>query len=697
MQQELIDILKERPHTLQEIETKLHLTNTKEMKEMMNELNQLEEERKVYCNHHTYTWIDDDEYFVGRVKDVSKYELAVINPNGRIYVEKKDGKDAFDKDEVLVKKTKNGNEIVHVFKRGIQNITGNFYKDKDGYRFHSDIDLHTNFKVLNLDEFVLGNNVKAVVEIVKYGKPLEVKITRLIGPSNEAGVDVTALLYENNIRQEFPDVVLEEVKKVPDHVSQKDREGREDYRDLLTVTIDGDDSKDFDDAISVERVNDGYRLYVHIADVSHYVQENAPLDQEAYKRGTSVYVVDRCVPMLPFELSNGICSLNPKVDRLTLSCVMDIDKEGVVTDYKIVPSVIHSDHRCTYAKVNALLDGDEEVIKEYGDVKDMLQLFEELAQKLRKQTVKRGAINFSTKEPTIVLNKKGKPVDVYVKERGFAEQMIEEAMILANVCVANFLDSQKFPGVYRVHEKPDPEKIESLYQMAKIFNAPIDFSIDEVNAKEIEQFLRSLDDKTAQEVLSLVALRSMQKARYDAKNIGHYGLSLDEYCHFTSPIRRYSDLIVHRMLRRYGFDQTKDQKQWKKDQQKVVKQAAHISEKERDAINAERFVNDYKMAQFMENKIGQKFIGTIISVMNFGFFVELDNTIEGLVPMHTLMDDYYKYDPETMSLTGENTGKKYQIGDKIEVLCTDVDVPKGQITFGTLQNQIRKAQQAKTA
>lgn len=697
MQQELIDILKERPHTLQEIETKLHLTNTKEMKEMMNELNQLEEERKVYCNHHTYTWIDDDEYFVGRVKDVSKYELAVINPNGRIYVEKKDGKDAFDKDEVLVKKNKNGNEIVHVFKRGIQNITGNFYKDKDGYRFHSDIDLHTNFKVLNLDEFVLGNNVKAVVEIVKYGKPLEVKITRLIGPSNEAGVDVTALLYENNIRQEFPDVVLEEVKKVPDHVSQKDREGREDYRDLLTVTIDGDDSKDFDDAISVERVNDGYRLYVHIADVSHYVQENAPLDQEAYKRGTSVYVVDRCVPMLPFELSNGICSLNPKVDRLTLSCVMDIDKEGVVTDYKIVPSVIHSDHRCTYAKVNALLDGDEEVIKEYGDVKDMLQLFEELAQKLRKQTVKRGAINFSTKEPTIVLNKKGKPVDVYVKERGFAEQMIEEAMILANVCVANFLDSQKFPGVYRVHEKPDPEKIESLYQMAKIFNAPIDFSIDEVNAKEIEQFLRSLDDKTAQEVLSLVALRSMQKARYDAKNIGHYGLSLDEYCHFTSPIRRYSDLIVHRMLRRYGFDQTKDQKQWKKDQQKVVKQAAHISEKERDAINAERFVNDYKMAQFMENKIGQKFIGTIISVMNFGFFVELDNTIEGLVPMHTLMDDYYKYDPETMSLTGENTGKKYQIGDKIEVLCTDVDVPKGQITFGTLQNQIRKAQQAKTA
>lgn len=697
MQKELIDILKERPHTLQEIETELHLTNTSQMKDLMNELNQLEDERKVYCDHHTYTWIDTDEYFVGRVKDVSKYELAVMNPNGRIYVEKKDGKDAFDKDEVLVKKNKNGNEIIHVFKRGIQNITGNFYKDKDGYRFRSDIDLHTNFKVLNLDEFVLGNNVKAVVEVVKYGKPLEVKITRLIGPSNEAGVDVTALLYENNIRQEFPDAVIEEVKQVPDHVSKKDLEGREDYRDLLTVTIDGDDSKDFDDAISVERTKDGYRLYVHIADVSHYVQENAPLDQEAYKRGTSVYVVDRCVPMLPFELSNGICSLNPNVDRLTLSCVMDINNEGVVTDYKIVPSVIHSDHRCTYAKVNALLEGDEEVIEEYGDVKDILKLFEELAKKLRKQTENRGAINFATKEPTIVLNKKGKPVDVYVKERGFAEQMIEEAMILANVCVANFLDSQKFPGVYRVHEKPDPEKIESLYQMAKIFNAPIDFSIENVNAKEIEQFLRSLDDQTAKDVLSLVALRSMQKARYDAKNIGHYGLSLDEYCHFTSPIRRYSDLIVHRMLRRYGFDQTKDQKQWKKDEQKVVKQAAHISEKERDAITAERFVNDYKMAQFMENKIGQKFIGTVISVMNFGFFVELDNTIEGLVPMHTLMDDYYKYDPDTMSLTGENTGKKYQIGDKIEVLCTDVDVPKGQITFGTLQNKIRKAQEEKTA
>ena len=694
MHQELIELLKkDSPITLKEIQEKLKLTSSEDIRNMMNELNELIELKEIYTEHHQYYYIDSENYFIGRVKDVSKFELAIINPDGKIYVEKKNANDAFDKDEVLVKKSKKGNEIVHVFKRGIENITGTFFKDKEGWRFRSDVDLHTTFKVVNQKEFSLSNNVKAVVQIVKYGRPLEVKIVRLIGPANQAGVDVTAILYENNIRQEFPDEVIQEVENVPSTVQKSDLEGRTDYRDLYTVTIDGDDSKDFDDAISIERTKDGYRLYVHIADVSNYVKENAPLDQEAYKRGTSVYVVDRCVPMLPFELSNGICSLNPDVDRLTLTCAMDINKEGVVTDYTITPSIIHSDKRCTYAKVNAVLDGDEETIKEYGEAVPMLQLFEELAKKLKAQTDKRGAINFATKEPKIVLNKKGKPVDIFVKERGFAEQMIEEAMILANVCVANFLNSQKYPGVYRVHENPDPEKVESLSQMAKIFHVPFEADLSHVNAKEIEHFLSTIDDQSVRDVLSLVALRSMAKARYDAKNIGHFGSSLDEYCHFTSPIRRYSDLIVHRMLRRYAFDHEQSKKVLEKDRLKTQKQAVHISEKERDAINAERFVNDYKMAQYMEKRVGEQFKGTIISVMNFGFFVELDNTIEGLVPLHTLMDDYYKYDEGTMSLVGETNGKKFQIGDTIDVICTDVDVPKGQVTFGILQNSTRKAKE----
>ncbi|TGY65375.1 ribonuclease R [Dubosiella muris] len=693
MRQEINALLqKNEKMTLQQIEQALDLHTSAQIKELMETLQTLEDERKIYNDHTHYIWIDNDQYFIGRVKDVSKFELAIINPEGKIYVPKSNAKDAFDRDEVLVHKTKEGNRVVHIYSRGVKNITGTFYRDRDGWRFRSDVDLHTSFKVTNLKQFSLSNNVKAVVEIEKYSRPLEVKIIRLIGPANEAGVDVTALLYENEVRQEFPEPVIEQVKEVSDHVTESECQGRTDFRDLLTVTIDGDDSKDFDDAISLEKTKDGYRLYVHIADVSHYVQENSALDQEAYLRGTSVYVVDRCVPMLPFELSNGICSLNPDVDRLTLSCVMDIDNNGKVVKYDIVPSIIHSDKRCTYNNVNRVLKGDTEVQAEYADVKEMLLNFEQLTKLLQKQTKNRGSINFSTKEPKIILNKKGKPIDVQVKERGYAEQMIEEAMVLANVCVANYLNQHKFPGVFRVHEKPDPEKVETLYQIAKVFNVPADLPKD-VSALEIQRFLETIDDETAQEVLSLVALRTMQKARYDADCIGHFGLALDEYCHFTSPIRRYSDLVVHRMLRRYCFDKNKDARQYEKDKLKVRTQSAHISEKEKDAVNAERTVNDYKMAQFMENKIGQKFLGTIISVMNFGFFVELDNTIEGLVPMHTLMDDYYNYDEDTMSLVGENNGKVFQIGQKINVLCTDVDAAKGQVTFGIEQNSTRKAKE----
>ena len=481
-----------------------------------------------------------------------------------------------------------------------------------------------------------------------------------------------------------------EVRKIPDHVTIPEMQGRQDYRKLCTVTIDGDDSKDFDDAITVEKTAAGYRLYVHIADVSHYVHEGSAIDQEAYARGNSVYVVDRCVPMLPFELSNGICSLNPGVDRLTLSCVMEIDNEGNITSYKVVPSMIHSTRRCTYSKVNQILEGNMLVQREYSDVLNMLLDFYDLAKLLQMQTEKRGAIEFNTKEPTIILNKRGNPIDVYVKERGFAEQMIEEAMIRANVCVAEFLQQHEIPGVYRVHEKPDYEKVLSIFNIAKVFRLPVPFFPDDVEAYQLQNFLSSIEDPTAKEVLSMVALRSMQKARYDRDCIGHFGLSLDTYCHFTSPIRRYSDLVVHRMLRRYAFEECMDAHKKEKDLRKLLKICIHISDKERQAIDAERQVNDFKMAQYMENKIGQRFSGTIISVMNFGFFVELENTVEGLVPMHTLIDDYYVFDDATMSLKGENTGRFFQIGQTIDVLCTDVDRSKGQITFGICQNKTRK-------
>ena len=690
MQEKLTQLfLKKSPRTLKEMENELQLQSSSDFRTLMKTLNQMEEDRLIFTNHSQYDWIDSEKYMIGKVKDVSKMEFAVVNKEEKVYVMKKNGKQAFQQDEVLVRKGRN-NEIVHIYERGITNIVGTFVRMHGEFKFRSDIDLHRNFVVKNIKEFSLAHNVKAVVYITKYSNPMEVKISKILGPATDAGVDITALLFENNVRQVFSEKVEKEVARIPDHVTIKEMHGRKDFRKLCTVTIDGDDSKDFDDAITVEKTNQGYRLYVHIADVSHYVEEGSCIDQEAYARGNSVYVVDRCVPMLPFELSNGICSLNPGVDRLTMSCVMEIDNEGNITSYEIVPSMIHSTRRCTYSKVNQILEGNMLVQREYSDVLDMLLDFYDLAKLLKMQTEKRGAIEFNTKEPTIILNKRGNPIDIYVKERGFAQQMIEEAMIRANVCVAEFLQANKIPGAYRVHEKPDVEKVAPILNIARVFHLRPEFYPDEVQAWQMQKFLSSIEDETAKQVLSMVSLRAMQKAKYDRDCIGHFGLSLDSYCHFTSPIRRYSDLVVHRMLRRYAFEAIDDEKKKEKDYRKLLKICMHISEKERTAIDAERQVNDFKMAQFMENKMGQRFTGTIISVMNFGFFVELDNTIEGLVPMHTLMDDYYVYDEMTMSLRGENNGRFFQIGQKVDVICTDVDRSKGQITFGIAQNKTRK-------
>ena len=389
--------------------------------------------------------------------------------------------------------------------------------------------------------------------------------------------------------------------------------------------------------------------------------------------------------MLPFDLSNGICSLNPNVDRLTITCAMQVDERGNLLTYNVFPSVIHSDKRCTYKKVNACLAGDETILEEYSEVKDLLFTLESLAKLLKKQSHNRGCIDFNTKEAKIIMDKNGYPVDVTVLERGFAEQMIEECMILANVCVAHHMHVNKIPSMYRVHENPDPKKVATICTVANSLRIPFDFYPDEVNASQIQKFLESIQDENAYEVLSMVALRSMQKARYDAHCLGHFGLALEEYCHFTSPIRRYSDLVVHRMLHAYCFNEQK--RTPSNDEKKIEKQAFHISEKERDAIMMERMVNDYKKAQFMEKRIGQVFEGTIVGVMSFGFFVEMDNTVEGLVPVHTLSNDFYDYDEDTMTLKGQTHGKVFQMGMRVRVVCTDVQREKGQVTFSLLERR----------
>ncbi len=662
--------------SVKELQKEMHLKDGREFTRFIKTLNALEEDRILYNNHAKYYLIDNINYMVGIAKDISHHEYAVSNSERKVYVKKKYATNVFDRDEVLVKCGFNA-KILHIYKHDIRYIIGTFIHTKKGWIFHSDINFHRQFDVKNIHQFKLKSGMKAVVEINKYADPLVVSILKIIGFEKEPGVDITSILYANNVRMNFGDKVLQDIIKLPNQVNKQDKKGRIDYRNLLTVTIDGDDAKDFDDAISIEKTKSGYTLYVHIADVSHYVKESSSIDQEAYARATSVYVTDRVIPMLPFELSNGICSLNPDVDRCTLTCKMSINTTGKVTSYEIVPSLIHSDRRCTYHKVNAVLNGDPVAIDEYKEILNLIYHLSDLAHLLQKRSKNRGCIDFQTTESNIILDENGKAIKILKKSRGFAEQMIEESMILANVCVANYLHSKQLPCMYRVHEQPDPEKVQTIGAIASALQVPFDFNFEDVTTKELQQFLDSIHDPQLFEIFSMITLRAMQKAKYDAHCIGHFGLALEEYCHFTSPIRRYSDLVVHRMLRKYVFDK-EDEKAVTRDIKKIERQSFHVSQKERDAIQVERLVSDYKKAEYMESKIGHTFVGHIVGVQSFGFFVELNNSIEGLVPLHSLYE-YYEYDEDTMSL--HSTSNVLHLGQKVRVTCSDVNRAKGQVEF----------------
>lgn len=680
MKNQILDYLKiHQQATLKEIEKACKPRTSKDFTNMIRSLNEMEEEKLIFNDHHIYQYIDPSCMFIGSVKDISRFEFLVNCADCKIRVDKRNSRNVFEKDEVLVLEKEKQNKIIHVFSHGIKKITGTFYRRRNELIFYSDVDFHRPIIIRNKKDFKIEHRTKAVLDIIKYKDPLETKISAVLGKEHEKGVDIDAMLYENNVRINFNEHIKKEVKKLDQVVTEKDRMNRVDYRMLKTVTIDGDDARDFDDAISIEEDEQGYILYVHIADVSHYVKKNSAIDKEAYLRSTSIYLADRVVPMLPFELSNGICSLNPNVDRCTLTCKMHIDTAGKCTSYTIVPSLIHSDQRCTYAKVNALLENDPSVLAEYDKVKDLLLRLEKCARSLQEKSMERGCIDFNSKEAKIILNKNGKPVDVQLKSRGFAEQMIEECMILANVCVANYLHSHSLPCMYRVHEDPDPKKVYSLCSIADILHEEINFDPEHIQAKDIQLLLEQVKNPANKEILSIVALRTMQKARYDEKCIGHYGLALSEYCHFTSPIRRYSDLIVHRMLRKYCFEECKKDPRY--DMEIIQEQSLHVSSKERDAIAIERKVDDYEKALYMSSRIGKRFKGTIVGVQSFGFFVELENTIEGLVPIRSLYDDFYEFDEDTMSLQAQMTGNRYQIGQSVNVVCMETDINKGQITF----------------
>ncbi|MFU2203732.1 ribonuclease R [Streptococcus pluranimalium] len=501
----------------------------------------------------------------------------------------------------------------------------------------------------------------------------------IVGHQGDIGIDVLEVLESMDIVSEFPEDVIAEANAVPDAPSAKDLVGRVDLRQEITFTIDGADAKDLDDAVHIKRLENGnFELGVHIADVSYYVTEGSALNREAVARGTSVYVTDRVVPMLPERLSNGICSLNPNVDRLTQSAIMEINPQGKVVDYQICQSVINTTYRMTYSDVNEMLAGNQDLLDQYETIKASVQDMAALHKILEDMRTRRGALNFDTSEAKIIVNDKGLPVDIVVRERGIAERMIESFMLAANECVAEHFARKDLPFIYRIHEEPKVEKLQKFIDYASVFGVQIQGTASKITQSALQDFMAKIEGQPGSEVLSMMLLRSMQQARYSEHNHGHYGLAAEYYTHFTSPIRRYPDLLVHRMIREYAKGATAERQDHFASV--VPELATSFSQLERRAIDAERVVEAMKKAEYMEEHVGEEFEGVVASVVKFGLFVELPNTIEGLIHVTTL-PEFYNYNERTMSLQGEKSGKVFKVGQPIRIKLTRADKETGDIDF----------------
>lgn len=550
------------------------------------------------------------------------------------------------------------------------------------------------FKKFNKDFYVRSKNLcgakhndMVVASLTKRGddkKKPEAKIVATLGNVSSPGVDILAVLESQNIRYEFPEEVKEVAKKVPKEIDESAILGRVDLRQEQIITIDGDDAKDLDDAIYVKKLENGnYELGVHIADVSHYVTKKSEFDKEAFKRGTSIYLADRVVPMLPAELSNGICSLNQGVDRLTLSVIMEIDKNGKVVDHDVFESVINSTARMTYSDVEKILDKDAEKREKYAHLVEHIEAMDELRLILNKERDLRGSINFNFDEARIVLDVDGNPVDIVKYDRGKSNNLIEEFMLIANETVAEHFFWLGTPFVFRVHEEPNHDSIKEFAKFIAPFGYTIKHSNGAVHPKELAELVKKLEGKKEEIIISGVMLRSLMKAKYSDENLGHFGLSSKYYCHFTSPIRRYPDLVIHRIIKA----QLKGELNEEKCAEFVKKASKESSEKEIAAVEVERTVEDMKKAEYMKNFIGEVFDATISNVTSFGIFAALENTIEGLIRFADLTDDYYIYDEPKRQIVGERSGKVYKPGDAIKIQVARADGVSGKIDFTLYKEQ----------
>ncbi len=569
-------------------------------------------------------------------------------------------------------------EVVKILERGTKQIVGTYEQSKNfGFVIPDNTKIGTDIFVPKERSKGAVDGHKVVVELTFYGdekhRP-EGRVVEILGHVNDPGVDILSIVRNYDLPVEFGEKVMNQAMRVPSEVSEADKNGRINLCDLQMVTIDGEDAKDLDDAVSLYLDEKGlYHLGVHIADVTNYVQENSALDWEALKRGTSVYLVDRVIPMLPHKLSNGICSLNQGVERLALSCLMTINEKGDVEDYQIVESVICVDRRMSYTSVKKILeDEDENECREYEELVPMFKLMEKLAAVLRKKRHKRGSIDFDFAESKILLDQDGHPVEIKPYERNVATKIIEDFMLIANETVAQHFFWLELPFVYRTHEKPDPEKIMKLSTFIHNFGYRIKLTGEEIHPKELQKLLDKIEGTDEETLISRLTLRSMKQAKYTVECSGHFGLACQYYCHFTSPIRRYPDLQIHRIIKEQLRGRLKENR-IEHYEQKLPEVAKHSSMMERRAEEAERETEKLKKAEYMAERIGEIYEGVISGVTQWGIYVELSNTVEGLIHVATLPGDYFYYDEASYEMVGRDTGKTYKLGQRLSVQVKGVD------------------------
>jgi ribonuclease R len=692
MKQRILQLLanNNKAYTGEEIARFLSLNKTFEFKEMLQVLNELVRNHEIhFTNKQKYI---DFKYtnlkkglFIGNRKG---FGFVKLEEGDDIYISSDNLNGALHNDQVLIEIFgESEGRIVATTKRDLDGLVGEFYYKKGiGY---VDLDNEKLKMTIQVDSSLSRgamNGHKVVVRIIDEKPKKDVyqaKVVEILGHKNDPGVDILSIVRKHKLNDQFPKEVMDQVEKIKTEVTEEDLIGRVDLRDELNFTIDGADAKDLDDAISFfENENGTYTAKIHIADVTHYVREGTPIYNEALQRGTSVYLTDRVIPMLPHKLSNGICSLNEKVDRLTLTCEINYDQYGKTLSYNVYPSVIHSKKRMTYDAVNEILDGNK--VEGYEPFEATLMKMDKFAKMIRNKKTKNGMIDFETNEVKIIVDETGFPIEVVKRERDDAEMLIEDFMVEANIAVSLIAEENKWPFVNRIHAAPSVEKVENFLNFIRLNGIKLSSSSDLKESKSFQNLLSELKKTPNYEIFADVALRTMQKAIYSTENIGHYGLALTNYAHFTSPIRRFPDTTVHQLLRTFKFEKQDNANNKRKWEEKASFIANHASMQEIKAVECEREVNDMKKAEYMQRHIGEEFKGVVSSITSFGFFVRLPNLIDGLVRLEDLNygnKDKLSYDQKKMAIKNDSETIKYVIGKEVEIVVAGASKEARTVDF----------------